>query len=108
MKLPASAVAALVFTCAANAGGGQIVRAHGVELTLPAGWQPIAPAGDRAVIDPRTLMVVGTAGVRPDPTQCQIAAYRVPARAAVVVIVGWKTATSGGGRIKPGRQPLEA
>ena len=57
--------------------------------------------------DPRTLLVVGTAGVVPRPTQCQIAAYRVPARGAVIVVVGWKTATSGGGRIKPGRWPLE-
>jgi hypothetical protein len=25
----------------------------------------------------------------------------------VVVVVGWKTATSGGGRLKPGRAPLK-
>jgi len=42
--------------------------------------------------------------VIPKPTQCQIAAYRVPAHGAVVVVVGWKTATS---RMKPGRGPLK-
>jgi hypothetical protein len=52
------------------------------------------------------LLVVGTAGVRSKPTQCQIAAYRVPVEGAVVVVVGWKTATSGGGHMKPGRWPL--
>jgi hypothetical protein len=57
--------------------------------------------------DPRTLLVVGTTRVVPKPTQCQIAAYRVPAQGAVVVVVGWKTATSGGGRMKPGRGPLK-
>jgi hypothetical protein len=92
----------------ATADGGQIMRAHGVELTLPAGWQQVASAGDGPVIDPRTLLVVGTAGVHAMPTRCQIAAYRVPAHGAVVVIVGWKTATSGGGRMKPGRWPLNA
>jgi hypothetical protein len=108
MKLLPSAVVALAFASIANTGAGQVMRAHGVELSLPAGWQQIASAGDGAVTDPRTLMVVGTAGVRPTPTQCQIAAYRVPANGAVVVIVGWKTATSGGGRIKPEREPLTA
>jgi hypothetical protein len=29
------------------------------------------------------------------------------AHGAVVVVVGWKTATSGGGRMKPGRGPLK-
>jgi hypothetical protein len=53
--------------------------------------------------------VVGTAGVASDLTvPCQIAAYRVPARAAVVVVVAWKTATSGGGHLQPGRAPLGA
>jgi hypothetical protein len=32
----------------------------------------------------------------------------IPTRGAVVVIVGWKTATSGGGHLKPGRAPLDA
>jgi hypothetical protein len=46
--------------------------------------------------------------VHPRASQCQIAAYSIPADGAVVVIVGWKTATSGGGHLKPGRAPLAA
>jgi hypothetical protein len=103
----ASVVLTLALTSIANGGGGQAVRAHGVALTVPAGWHRVTPAGDGPVTDPRTLLVVGTTGVAPKPTQCQIAAYRVPAHGAVVVIVGWKSATSGGGRIKPGRRPLK-
>ena len=98
----------LVLASVACGGSGQTVRAHGVELTMPAGWHRVASAGDGPVIDPRTLLVVGTAGVASKQSQCQIAAYRVPAHGAVVVIVGWKTATSGGGgRMKPGRWPLK-
>lgn len=108
MRLFASAVLALVFIAVANGGGGRAVRAHGVALTMPESWHRVAAAGDGTVTDPRTLLVVGTAGVVPKPTHCQIAAYRVPARGAVVVVVGWKTATSGGGRMNPGRGPLKA
>jgi hypothetical protein len=107
MRLLASVVLTLAFTSIANGGDGQAVRAHGVALTVPAGWHRVTPAGDGSVTHPRTLLVVGTTGVAPKPAQCQIAAYRVPAHGAVVVIVGWKTATSGGGRTKPGRWPLK-
>jgi hypothetical protein len=106
MRLLASVALALTVTSAAS-GSSRTVSAHGVALTVPAGWHRVAPAGDGPVMDPRTLLVVGTAGVVPRPTECQIAAYRVPARGAVVVIVGWKSATSGGGRMKPGRWPLK-
>ncbi|MBA3735611.1 MAG: hypothetical protein H0W90_10520 [Actinobacteria bacterium] len=107
MRLFATVVLVLAFTSVASGSGGQTVRAHGVALTVPAGWRRVASAGDGPVIDPRTLLVVGTAGVAPKSSQCQIAAYRVPAHGAVVVIVGWKSATSGGGRMKPGRWPLK-
>jgi hypothetical protein len=107
-RLLGSVVLALAFTAVANGGGGQTVQAHGVALTMPGSWHRVASGGDGAVTDPRTLLVVGTSGVVPKPTHCQIAAYRVPARGAVVVVVGWKTATSGGGRMKPGRRPLKA
>ena len=60
------------------------------------------------ITDPRTLLVVGTVGVRPKVSQCQIAAYRIPAAGAVVVVVGWKSvASAGGGPQKPGRAPLK-
>lgn len=107
MRFFAAVLLALTVTSVANGGGGQTVRAHGVQLTMPEGWHRVAPAGDGPVTDPRTLLVVGTAGAMPRPTRCQIAAYRVPAHGVVVVTLGWKTATSGGGRrMKPGRWPL--
>ena len=108
MRLFALVVLVLAVTSVANGGGGQIVRLHGVALTMPVGWHRVASAGDGPVTDPRTLLVVGTAGVAPKSGRCQIAAYRVPTHGAVVVIVGWKTATSGGGRMRPGRWPLKA
>ena len=102
----ASVALALTFASIASGSSGT-VSARGVALTVPAGWHRVAAAGDGPVTDPRTLLVVGTAGIAPKSSQCQIAAYRVPARGAVVVIVGWKSATSGGGRMKPGRWPLK-
>ena len=86
---------------------GRIVSAGGVRVVVPVGWQQIEASGDGNVVDPRTLLVVGTKGVRPRPSLCQIAAYRVQPRGSVVVIVGWKTATSGGGAPTPGRDALE-
>ena len=105
MRAVASVVLALALTSVANGVGGPALRARGVALTVPTGWHRVAPANDRS--DPRTLLVVGTAGVMPKSSQCQIAAYRVPVQGAVVVVVGRKTATSGGGRMKPGNWPLK-
>src|SRR5207244_8564573 len=106
MRLFASVVVVLTLTSVASGSIGTAIRANGVQLTVPAGWHRVASAGDGPVTDPRTLMVVGTAGAKPKPTRCQIAAYRVPPQGAVVVVVGWSTATSGGGRMKSGRWPL--
>jgi hypothetical protein len=59
------------------------------------------------VTDPSTLLVVGTASVRPKASRCQIAAYRLTPRAAVVVVVGWqKLGLSGAQGQRPGRWPL--
>lgn len=73
-------------------GVGSTISANGVQVWAPAGWHRVASAGDGPVTDPRTLLVVGTPGVRPHLTRCQIAAYPIPAGGAVVVIVGWKSA----------------
>ena len=108
MRPVISAILALALAGVASGSGGQTVRAHGVALTIPAGWHRVPSAGDGPVTDPRTLIVVGTAGATPKTTQCQIASYHVPADGAVVVIVRWKTATSGGGHMQPGRRPLKA
>jgi hypothetical protein len=107
MRLFAVVAAALAFTSVASGDGGQVVRAHGVEATVPAGWERVASAGDGPVIDPRTLLVLGTVGVRAKPSQCQIAAYRIPPTGAVVVIVGWSSVAAAGGTPKPGRAPLQ-
>jgi hypothetical protein len=105
----AAVFAALVCVSFASANDGQrVVSSYGVRLVIPTGWERVRAASDGPVVDPRTLLVVGTAGVRAKPSQCQIAAYRIAPRGAVVVIVGWKTATSGGGHLKPGRAPLQA
>jgi hypothetical protein len=46
--------------------------------------------------------------VRAKPSRCQIAAYRLPATGAVVVIVGWSSLTAaGGGPLAPGRAALK-
>jgi hypothetical protein len=87
---------------------GHIVSAHGVRVVVPAGWSQVQSAGDGPVVDPRTVLVVGTDGVRSRVSQCQVASYHVPPGGAVVVVVAWRTATSGGGRLTPGRAPLLA
>jgi hypothetical protein len=78
-----------------------------VRVRAPVDWHRVPPAPS-SITDPKTLLVVGTAGVGWNlKSVCQIASYRVPATGAVVVIVGWRTATSGGGDGKPtGRRPL--
>jgi hypothetical protein len=107
MRIVGLFLTGLVFASLATASGsGPIISAHGVRLVVPSGWNRVEPAGDGNITDPRTLLVAGTAGVRPRSSQCQIAAYRVHSAGAAVVVVGWKTATSGGGRLKPGRAPL--
>ena len=72
-----------------GAPGSTVVSSGGVRVVVPSTWHLVESAPDRPVIDPRTLLVVGTDGVQAKPSQCQIAAYRVPAHGAVVVVVGW-------------------
>jgi hypothetical protein len=90
----------------ANAGG-RVIAGNGVRLVVPSGWRRIQAASAGNITDPVTALVIGTAGVGPRPSQCQIAAYRLPPTGAVVVIVRWKTvASAGGGPWTPGRAPL--
>ena len=53
------------------------------------GWRRVEP--QQAASGSTTLLVVGAVGVRGNPaSDCQVAAYRVPIRGAVVVVVaGW-------------------
>jgi len=84
----ASVVAALVGTSAA-AATGDVARAAGVQLSLPAGWSKVTPAAEPKS-EPRTILVIGTDGARPAESDCQVTSYRVPADGAVVVVLGWK------------------
>jgi hypothetical protein len=104
MRLIAALGVGLVFVSLAVASE----TAHAVRFVVPLGWQRIEAASAGPVTDPRTLLVVGTAGVRPRASRCEIASYRIPAAGAVVVVVGWRSAaTAGGGALKPGRAPLK-
>jgi hypothetical protein len=85
-----------------------ILSAHGVRLTVPAGWHQVRPAGRGPVTDPRTLLVAGTRGARPRPSRCLVASYRVPPDGAVVVAVRWTSLRDAGGSQRPGRWPLKA
>ena len=81
----------LIAASLAAAAGAVHLTANGVKVTVPAGeWHRIAAVEDAHVTDPQTVLVVGTAGAEPRATACQIAAYVVPRRGAVVVIVRWK------------------
>jgi hypothetical protein len=110
MRAIAVCLAALVVGCSqgsAAAPSSRVIAANGVRVTVPAGWHRVGAAPQGNVVDPLNALVVGTAGVRPRSSACQIAAYRIPPRGAVVVVVAWATATSGGGNLKPGRDPLQ-
>ena len=109
MRISVLLVGLLVCTSTALASdSGRIFSAHGVRFVVPRGWQRIEAATAGHVTDPRTLLVVGTASVQPRPSRCQIAAYRIPAAGAVVVVVGWKSVvTAGGSPWHPGRSPLK-
>lgn len=95
LALASSAVVAVVGVAAASAASGDSVRAGGVELDLPDGWSKVAPSRETTIGDPRTLLVIGTNGVRAIQSDCQVAAYRVPADGAVVVVIGWREAVGG-------------
>jgi hypothetical protein len=80
MRLISVLLALVVVTPGALAShSGRIIPAHGVRLVVPRGWQRIEATSAGFVTDPRTLLVVGTAGVQPRMSQCQIAAYSIPA-----------------------------
>ena len=87
LVLVAVGLAAAVVASAAVAAG-DVARAGGVQLTLPDGWAKVV-SRDTRVDDPRTLLVIGTDGVKAVDSDCQVSAYRVPADGAVIVVIGW-------------------
>jgi hypothetical protein len=86
----ATVAAGALVASAAVAATGAVARAWGIHLTLPDGWSKVAPASDSRV-EPRTVLVIGTDGVRATQSDCQVSSYRVPADGAAVVVIGWKT-----------------
>jgi hypothetical protein len=91
----AVAMAALAVSSATAATGDTVRGTGGAQLMLPGGWSKVTPA--RASVDePRTLLVIGSDGVRAIESPCQVSSYRVPADGAAVVVVGWRNAVGGG------------
>jgi len=88
--LAAVAAGLVVVGAAVAADALRTVEGNGVSLRVAPDWVRVPRADDRPVTDPRTLLVVGTHGVRPIDTECQVASYRVPADGAAVVVIGWK------------------
>ena len=111
MGFAAVLVVALVFASTAVAAStGRIISAGGVSFVVPSGWQRVRAADPGPVTDPSTLLVVGTAGVRPKPmpSRCEIARYQLPSTGAVVVVFGWRRLSDSGAQgQKPGRWPLK-
>jgi hypothetical protein len=89
------ATAALAVSSAAAATGDTVRGYGGAQLMLPTGWSKVAPARG-SVDDPRTLLVIGSDGVRAIESPCQVSSYRVPADGAAVVVIGWRTSVGGG------------
>ena len=96
VAIAATAVAAFAVS-GVSAETGDLARAGGVQVTLPSGWAKVAPAHESRVDEPRTLLVIGTDGVRAVESDCQVASYRVPSDGAVVVVVGWRDSVGGSG-----------
>jgi hypothetical protein len=63
---------------ASSNGSEDVFAPNGVKLDAPRSWGLVA-RGDAGIIDPITVLVAGSPGVRPLPNaRCQIAAYQVP------------------------------
>ena len=96
VAIAATAVAAFAVS-GVSAETGDLARGGGMQVTLPSGWAKVAPAHESRVDEPRTLLVIGTDGVRAVESDCQVASYRVPSDGAVVVVVGWRDSVGGTG-----------
>lgn len=85
---------AAVVAGTASAMTGEVARAGGVQVTLPDGWSKVVSRDTRAD-DPRTLLVIGTDGVKAIDSDCQVSSYRVPSDGAAVVVIGWHDSIGG-------------
>jgi hypothetical protein len=79
----------LVIVATATAAAWAALKANGAVVRAPSGWALVEPAEPGAVVDPRTVLVAGTDGTVARKSECQVAAYRVPADGAVVVVLRW-------------------
>src|SRR4051812_32566532 len=91
------AIALSAATSATAARHPEALVSGGVLLKVPDGWSRVTPAVAGNVVDPRTVLVAGTQGVRRRQSRCQVAAYRVPPTGAVVVVMRWRPEASRGG-----------
>jgi hypothetical protein len=82
-------VVCAVVVATASATALTVLRSGTVTVRAPADWDLVAYADTAAIVDPRTVLVAGTEGVAPRRSDCQVAAYRIPADDAVVVILRW-------------------
>ncbi len=60
-----------------------------VSVALPAGWYSADP-DDGAVVDPVTRLVVSSAAIRPEASDCQIDGYHAADDAVVLIVVEWE------------------
>src|SRR5215510_13506118 len=79
----------LAVVATAAAGAWPALKANGVVVRAPAGWALVDSSDPGSVVDPRTVLVAGTDGVAPRRSECQVAAYRIPADGAAVVVLRW-------------------
>jgi hypothetical protein len=97
LALAVGAVVASVAVATVGAATGDVARSGGVQLDLPSGWSKVVPASDERLEEPRTLLVIGTEGVKAIESDCLVSSYRVPADGAVVVVIGWRDSVGASG-----------
>jgi hypothetical protein len=89
-------LAVLVAVGAASAADDmRPLGANGIVVRAPSEWSRIDAADDHQ-LNPRTLLVIATRGAAARESECQVAAYRIPAAGAAVVILGWRGAAADG------------
>lgn len=91
-KVGLATIAVTLAVCgAAWAGDGAVIGVSGVAVRAPEGWtRARAAPSEGSETDPRTVLVVGTPGVEPRRSQCQVSAYRIPVDGAAVVVIAWR------------------
>ena len=97
LAIAVGAVVASIAVASVAAATGDVARSGGVQLDLPSGWSKVLPTREDRIEDPRTLLVIGTDGVKAIESDCLVSSYRVPADGAVVVVIGWRDSVGASG-----------